>query len=87
MRLYSEPFEKIKFGEKKMEIRLNDEKRRRVNVGDIIVFSKLPDFFDKIMVKVVGRTEVDSYPNMDKYYSRERQKKLGFVIFSIKLLK
>ena len=38
MRLHPEPFERIKSGEKNIECRLNDEKRRSLNVGDVVVF-------------------------------------------------
>lgn len=38
MRLLEEPFELIKAGKKIIEIRLNDEKRQKVSIGDEIVF-------------------------------------------------
>ncbi|MBR1868350.1 MAG: ASCH domain-containing protein, partial [Clostridia bacterium] len=38
MKLENEPFEKIKKGEKKIEIRLFDEKRQKLKVGDNILF-------------------------------------------------
>lgn len=43
MRLLPEPFETMKSGSKVIEIRLNDEKRQKVKVGDTIVFHKLPE--------------------------------------------
>ena len=39
MRLNAKPFKKIKDGEKTVELRLYDEKRRGISVGDIIVFT------------------------------------------------
>lgn len=39
MQLQPAPFEKIKRGTKTIEIRLNDEKRKRICVGDMIVFT------------------------------------------------
>ena len=39
MKLHSESFEKIKSGEKTIELRLYDEKRQKINVGDKIVFT------------------------------------------------
>ena len=39
MKLNSSPFEKIKSGEKTIELRLYDEKRRQIKVGDEIVFT------------------------------------------------
>ncbi len=39
MKLSAEPFEMIKSGEKTIELRLNDEKRQRLKVGDEITFT------------------------------------------------
>ena len=39
MNLHSSPFEKIKSGEKTIELRLFDEKRQKINPGDKIVFT------------------------------------------------
>lgn len=38
MHLQPSPFEKIKNGTKVIEIRLNDEKRKRLTIGDTVVF-------------------------------------------------
>ena len=42
MRLKDAPFQMIWDGEKTIELRLLDEKRKLVNIGDIIEFSKEP---------------------------------------------
>ena len=39
MKLHSSPFEMIKSGEKTIELRLYDEKRQQVKVGDNIIFT------------------------------------------------
>ena len=39
MRLNGQPFEMIKSGEKTIELRLYDEKRRMIQVGDTLVFT------------------------------------------------
>ena len=39
MKLKPSPFEKIKSGEKTIELRLLDEKRRKIKEGDVIVFT------------------------------------------------
>ncbi len=39
MKLRQNPFERIASGQKTVELRLYDEKRRRLSVGDIIEFS------------------------------------------------
>lgn len=40
MNLYSEPFEMIRSGHKTIELRLNDEKRQKIKVGDMIEFTQ-----------------------------------------------
>ncbi|MBI3334549.1 DUF3850 domain-containing protein [Candidatus Pacearchaeota archaeon] len=87
MRLNPEHFEAIKAGKKKHEIRLNDEKREKINVGDIIVFSKRPECKENIKVRVVSRTEHAEYQNLPPYYSRDEMKKYGIVVFGIELFK
>jgi len=39
MKLQPKPFAKIKEGTKTLELRLNDEKRQSITVGDTIIFS------------------------------------------------
>lgn len=41
MKLAPSPFQKIKSGKKRVEIRLYDEKRRRISVGDHVVFTQV----------------------------------------------
>ena len=41
MKLHSSPFEMIKSGEKTIELRLFDEKRQQVKVGDKILFTNI----------------------------------------------
>jgi ASC-1-like (ASCH) protein len=53
MKLFGSPFERIKSGKKIIEIRLFDEKRQRIKVGDEIEFSKLPELDEKISVEVI----------------------------------
>lgn len=40
MNLFPEPFEMISSGQKTIELRLNDEKRQKIQIGDIIEFSQ-----------------------------------------------
>ena len=39
MKLHPAPFEMIKSGKKTIELRLYDEKRRKIKVGDEIIFT------------------------------------------------
>lgn len=52
MKLKKQYFDYIKYGTKKFEIRLNDEKRKKIKKGDYIEFQKEPLLEEKIIVKV-----------------------------------
>lgn len=54
MQLRAEPFVRIQQGKKLVELRLWDEKRRRLRLGDQIAFSKLPELKQKIKVQVTA---------------------------------
>lgn len=54
MKLKPSPFEKIASGRKTVELRLYDEKRRKIDIGDRIIFTNLDDPEQKIAVKVTG---------------------------------
>lgn len=41
--LNSEPFEMIRSGKKTIELRINDEKRQAINIGDTIIFTNTED--------------------------------------------
>ena len=47
------PFEEISSGLKKIESRLNDEKRQKIHVGDTIRFYKRPECVKEVEVKVL----------------------------------
>lgn len=53
MKLQESPFERIKNGTKTVEFRLYDKKRSKINIGDQIEFSKLPDLQETILVDVL----------------------------------
>ena len=53
MKLHPEPFGRIKAGLKTDELRLNDEKRQRIRVGDRIVFSKRPECTETLAAEVI----------------------------------
>ena len=64
MKLNPEYFEMIKTGKKKIEIRLLDEKRRKVRIGDTIEFSKRPELKDNITVSVKGIKKYANYEQL-----------------------
>lgn len=61
MKLNDEPFRKIKSGSKTIELRLYDEKRRSLKLGDYIIFSRVSNPDDKIAVKVKGLYRSNSF--------------------------
>ena len=64
MKLQEKYFDKIKNGKKIFEIRLNDEKRRLIQVGDLIKFFKEPFLREAIVVKVEGLICFGSFEEM-----------------------
>jgi len=54
MKLNPLAFQQISNGSAKYEIRLYDEKRRKLKVGDKILFSELPLLENKIEVEIVN---------------------------------
>lgn len=53
MNLTPAPMQEIRTGNKTIELRLNDEKRKQISVGDTIKFIKTEDSNDTLRVKVV----------------------------------
>ncbi len=64
MRLDPEPFRMIKSGQKTIELRLYDEKRRRIAVGDTIAFTET-ETGEKLCVAV---TALHVFPSFDELY-------------------
>ena len=61
MKLQLSPFEKIKSGSKTIELRLYDEKRQKVKIGDFIEFTCLDDATQKIQTKVTALHRYSSF--------------------------
>lgn len=91
MKLNPHPFAQIKAGEKTVELRLNDEKRRLVRVGDTITFTEIGTG-EKLTVAVTALHPFESFAelfealgtdlcggsvDMDAYYSLADQRKWG----------
>ena len=66
MKLQEDPFERIKNGTKTVEFRLYDEKRRTIQMGDEIEFSKLPELQEKLLVKVIDLYKEESFEKLFK---------------------
>ena len=69
MRLADEPYDMIVSGKKIVEVRLNDEKRREISAGDIIIFYRKSHITDMCAVTVVG---LRRYDNFLRLFSAER---------------
>lgn len=54
MKLNPKYFEYMKNGTKRIEIRLNDEKRRKIKIGDTIIFQKEPELKEEINTQIVN---------------------------------
>ncbi|GGE71113.1 ASC-1-like (ASCH) protein [Priestia taiwanensis] len=64
MGLYEEPFESIKTGKKVYEVRLYDEKRRKINVGDVIEFTRIPENGETLEVEVLELCQYNTFREM-----------------------
>lgn len=64
MKLQPEYFEFIKEGTKRIEIRLNDEKRSQIKLGDTIKFLKEPEKEETLKAKVVGLLRYNTFEDM-----------------------
>ena len=69
MRLKNKPFELIKSGTKNIELRLNDEKRQLINVGDAIEFENRTTL-EKISVKVINLHKYNSFEELYKHFDK-----------------
>ena len=47
-------FNYVIYGTKRIELRLYDEKRQKINIGDTIIFRKEPELTEMIEAKVIG---------------------------------
>lgn len=68
MQLTPSPFQMIKEGTKTIELRLFDEKRRKIQIGDIIEFSNT-ETGEKIGAKVSAQYVFDSFESLYKELS------------------
>lgn len=69
MNLYPEPFELIKAGSKKVEMRLFDEKRRKLSVGDLIVFANTKTK-EELIAEIVELKQFDSFESLYMNYKK-----------------
>ena len=65
MKLHSSPFEMIKSGEKTIELRLFDEKRQKIKVGDEIIFTDVAT--GETVTKIVADLHI--FGSFDELYA------------------
>ncbi len=70
--LDSDVFEIVRNGKKDIEVRVNDEKRRKLSVGDTLVFLKRPLDDEEIKAKVVGLEYYNYFSELVDNYDMER---------------
>ena len=66
MKLQPEYYNFIQNGTKRIEIRLFDEKRQQIKIGDTIKFLKEPELIESINAKVIGLLRYSSFEDMFK---------------------
>ena len=97
-----ESFENIENGNKKMEVRLNNEKRRNIKLDHIIKMINKGNEEENLFVKVIGLSRFPSFKKLynvfddkiknyekeilSKVYSKEKEKKYGVLVIHIELL-
>ncbi|MBQ2989547.1 MAG: metallophosphoesterase [Clostridia bacterium] len=75
MTLRADPFRRMRNGKKRVELRLLDEKRKNVRVGDRIVFTNAENEDEKIYARVIG---LHAYPDFDSLASDFFRSEMGF---------
>ena len=71
-------FENVKHGTKNVEVRVNDEKRRKLKVGDKITFLKRPDDIESIDAIVEDLKYYNNFNELVKDYKIEELYSEGF---------
>lgn len=64
MRLDNEPFERLKKGEKTLEIRLFDEKRQKLELDDEIEFVRRSNPVEKVKAKIFGLLVYNNFADL-----------------------
>ena len=72
LHLAIEPFNKIKNGQKTIEMRLFDEQKSKIKINDEIIF-----YYEENNIRCVV-TDVKVYKNFDELYSNNDKNLLGY---------
>ena len=75
MSLHKAPFQMIKSGAKTIELRLYDEKRKKIKAGDMIEFSQADDSSQTLIVQVM---DLHVFPSFEELYKELPLLKCGY---------
>ena len=70
--LHSDVFDIVKAGDKNVEARLYDDKRKQLKVGDTLIFLRRPLEEDKIVAKVTDLVRYKSFSELVEHYEMKR---------------
>ena len=71
MKIKEISIEKKKSEVKIIEIRIYDDKRKNIDIGDTIIFAKLPDLKETLSVKVTWLVRYQSFEELLNDFSRD----------------
>ena len=81
--LHPDIFELVKNGKKDVEVRVNDEKRQKLKIGDKLIFLKRPeevaDYYSMERIHRPELTKEEYINDMQRFYSKEEQEEYGIV--------
>lgn len=64
LKLQPKYFDFINNGTKRIELRLYDEKRQQIDIGDTIIFQKEPELKTTMKVKVIGLLRYNTFEEL-----------------------
>ena len=70
--LHSDVFDIVNNGNKDIEVRLYDEKRSKLRIGDTLIFLRRPDEIDTIKAKVVDLVKYNNFSEVVDNYDMKR---------------
>ena len=70
MNLNLEPFSLIQQGKKTIEMRLYDEKRKKLQIGDIIIFTEKENKNNRLKARVIKLHKYDSFEELYKNFNK-----------------
>ena len=71
LKLQPKYYDYINKGTKRIELRLYDEKRQKINIGDTIVFEKEPELEITMKVKVIGLLRYNTFDDLFENFDIE----------------